>query len=420
MVVDLTCRDETIWKPELLTEDRQEEFQQPNGYFPRQNSTRADVGACCGKLEDMGLAQQQTSTMKRILITGNMGYVGSVVVAALTGDKRTLKGLDTGYFGSCLSGLASMPEIVLADQIFADVRHVDAGVLEGIDAIVHLAGISNDPIGNAYEQVTLDVNYRATRDLARLAKQAGVNNFTFASSCSVYGYAQEGARDEGSAVEPLTAYAKSKVLAEESLEEFADSKFVVTCLRFATACGFSPRIRLDLVLNDFVARAWSAGEIQILSDGTPWRPLIDVRDMARAIDWAIDRPASSLNPFVVLNVGADSGNYQVRELAEAVAAQVPGVSVHVNKDAAPDRRSYRVSFRKFRELAPHHQPQFSLRDTVADLLRGFEASGFRSKSDPFSEYSRLRYLNKLTEHNLLDSGLYWRPTLRAAKVPATV
>jgi nucleoside-diphosphate-sugar epimerase len=356
--------------------------------------------------------------MKRILITGNMGYVGSVVVAGLNYGGRTLSGLDTGYFGSCLPGSMTLPEIVLANQIFADVRRIDPKIFEGLDAIVHLAGISNDPIGNAYEQVTLDVNFRATRNLARLAKQAGVSSFAFASSCSVYGYAEEGARDESSAVEPLTAYARSKVLAEEALAEFADSKFSVTCLRFSTACGFSPRIRLDLVLNDFVARAYSSGEIRILSDGTPWRPLIDVRDMARAIDWAIDRPTLG-SPFVLVNVGADSGNYQVRELAEAVAAQVPHVSVHVNKDAAPDRRSYRVSFRKFRELAPNHQPQFSVRDTVADLLRGLEATEFRSKSDPFSEYSRLKYLTRLRDQKDLDTDLYWQQP-HAASVPTTV
>src|SRR5581483_1059581 len=180
------------------------------------------------------------------------------------------------------------------------------------------AALSNDPMGNRYEEVTLEINYRASVELARRAKRAGVRSFAFASSCSVYGTADSGPRNEKSEVNPLTAYARSKVMTEADLERLADDSFTVTALRFATACGMSDRLRLDLVLNDFVAGAVASGKITILSDGTPWRPLINVEDMARAFEWAVGRPSTNGGSFVVVNTGSNRWNYQVRDLAEAV------------------------------------------------------------------------------------------------------
>ena len=220
----------------------------------------------------------------KILITGNMGYVGPILVRRLRDSypDADLIGLDMGYFGNCLSSTGILPECRVNRQHFADVRNFPAALLSGVDAVVYLAALSNDPLGHAFEEATLDINYRSCVRAAKMAKEAGVKSFVFASSCSVYGSAEDGARTEASPVNPLTAYAKSKVWTERDLAPLADGRFKVTCLRFATACGMSDRLRLDLVLNDFVAGAVASKKISILSDGTPWRPLIHVKDMARA------------------------------------------------------------------------------------------------------------------------------------------
>jgi nucleoside-diphosphate-sugar epimerase len=349
----------------------------------------------------------------RILVTGNMGYVGPAVVEHLRASRpegTELTGLDTGFFAQCLTGTSVFPERRLDCQWFGDVRRPPAGALEGVDAVVHLAGVSNDPIGTTYEDATFDVNHRATVELARAAREAGARSFVFASSCSVYGLAEEGLRTEDSETGPLTAYAKSKLRAEEGLAELAGESFVVTSLRFATACGMSDRLRLDLVLNDFVAGARAFGQITLLSDGTPWRPLIHVRDMARAIDWAVDRPAANGDVFLALNTGSDEWNYQIRQLAEAVAEIVPGVEVSVREDAAPDARSYKVGFGRFRELAPEHQPQVGLADAIEDLSAGLERMGFADPDFRNSELVRLRVLDDLRSAGLVSASLEWVPS----------
>ena len=289
-----------------------------------------------------------------ILVTGNLGYIGPAVVNHLRRNHldATLIGYDMGYFACQLTNVDLLPECHLDRQYFADVRNFPEEILKGIDAIVYLAAISNDPMGNKYEAVTLDINYRSTVALAIKAKAAGVRSFVLASSCSTYGFAEEQSMTENSPLNPLTAYAKSKVYAEKELEPLASGDFRITCLRFATACGMSERLRLDLVLNDFVASAVASGKITILSDGTPWRPLIHVKDMARAIDWGIERPLSAGGPFLVVNAGTNEWNYQVRDLAEAVVRIIPGTEVSINKDAQPDKRSYRVNFNLFQSLAP--------------------------------------------------------------------
>jgi len=345
----------------------------------------------------------------RILVTGNMGYVGPVVVGHLR-DVRPdshLSGLDTGFFAHCLTGTTVLPERRLDCQWFGDVRRPPAEALESVDAVVHLAGVSNDPIGTTYEEATLDVNHRATVELARAARDAGASSFVFASSCSVYGLAEEGLRTEESETGPLTAYARSKLLAEEGLAEVAGEGFAVTSLRFATACGMSDRLRLDLVLNDFVAGAYAFREITILSDGTPWRPLIHVRDMARAIDWALDRTADNGGAYLAVNAGSDEWNYQIRQLADAVAAIVPDVNVSVREDAAPDSRSYKVSFARFRELAPDHQPQVGLPEAIEDLSAGLGRMGFHDPDFRNSELVRLRVLENLRGEGLVNEALEW-------------
>jgi nucleoside-diphosphate-sugar epimerase len=344
----------------------------------------------------------------KILITGNTGYVGPAVLRQLRHayPQATLVGLDNGYFAHCLTNADFLPELKADIQYFADVRRLPAGVLQGVDAIVHLAAISNDPMGNTFEEVTFDVNFQASVNLARQAKSAGVRSFIFASSCSMYGLADDTPRQETSPLNPLTAYAKSKVRTEAELQRLADKSFTVTCPRFATACGMSPRLRLDLVVNDFVACAVSSRNITILSDGTPWRPLIHVRDMARAIVWAIGRDPA-YGDFLAVNVGSSSWNYQVKQLAEAVAQVIPGVSISINKNAPPDNRSYRVDFGLYERLAPMHQPQVDLLTTVRELKAGLEAMGFNDPQFRASTFMRLEVLKRLREKGLIDGNLEW-------------
>jgi nucleoside-diphosphate-sugar epimerase len=344
----------------------------------------------------------------RILVTGNMGYVGPRVVRQLRAayPAAELIGLDMGYFANVLSGAEILPECRVDLQYFGDVRRPPREVLQGVDAIVHLAAISNDPMGRRFEQVTFAINHEATVALAAKAKAAGVSSFVFASSCSVYGAAGEAPRDESSPVAPLTAYSKSKILAEHGLAPLAGGGFRVTCLRFATACGMSERLRLDLVLNDFVAAAMATKRVRILSDGTPWRPLIHVDDMARAIDWAIRRD-SVAGDFLAINVGEDDWNYQVRDLAAAVSDALPGVEVSINTAAAADARSYRVSFAQFRRLAPDYQPLRQLHDTINGLAEGLERMKFDDENFRDSSFVRLNVLSHLRTRALLDDDLAW-------------
>jgi nucleoside-diphosphate-sugar epimerase len=345
----------------------------------------------------------------KILITGNMGYVGPVVLRRLRHSHRDaeLVGYDAGFFAHCLTGASRFSESRADAQFFGDIRSVSDDVLRGVDAVVHLCAISNDPMGASFEKVTLDINYKASIDLARKAKRAGVKKFVFASSCSVYGFAEGGSRREEDALNPLTAYAKSKVQTEQDLASLASEGFSATCLRFATACGMSDRLRLDLVLNDFVAGALVSKHINILSDGTPWRPLIHVKDMARAIDWAVQRDHKDGGTFLTVNVGSDAWNYQVKDLAEAVAKLVPNIKISINKDAQPDKRSYRVNFGKFSKLAQGFLPEVDLQSAVQDLRDGLIAMKFDDPEFRTGEYIRLVTLKRLRESGQLTNSLEW-------------
>lgn len=345
----------------------------------------------------------------KILITGNMGYVGPSVVAQLrmAYPDSTLIGFDNGYFGACISNIDVLPERKVNVQYFGDIRQFPENMLRGVDAIVHLAGISNDPIGNKFESVTFDVNYRATIELAKKAKAIGVRSFVFASSCSIYGAAGEDAKTEKSDINPLTTYAKSKMMAEEGLKLLASTEFMVTCLRFSTACGWSDRLRLDLVLNDFVAGAIVSNKIAMLSDGKSWRPLINVKDMARAIDWAIQRNSHFEEAFLTLNAGSDEWNYQVKDLAEAVAKIIPNVEISVNLNAQPDKRSYRVNFDLFKKLAPDYQPQVNLLDSISEIQEGLLKIDFKDQEFRNSNYIRLNTLFSLQKKGLLNEKFQW-------------
>jgi nucleoside-diphosphate-sugar epimerase len=344
----------------------------------------------------------------KILITGNMGYVGSTVVAHLrsTFPGATLIGVDTGLFGHCTTQ-GVVPERAIDLQMFRDVRELTESVFSGVDVVVHLAAISNDPMGLRFEAVTEEVNQLASIRIAEIAARSGVARFVFASSCSIYGFADGDARSEDDALNPLTAYARSKAGAEVGLREVAkNTDMTVTALRFATACGFSGRTRLDLVLNDFVASALSTGRISVLSDGTPWRPLIHLKDMARAIEWAIVRPVLD-DRYLQVNVGTDEWNYQVAELAEAVRSLVPGTTIDINRDAQPDKRSYRVNFNRYRAIAPDHQPQVSLQEAIADIRDGLLEIGFNDPDYRRSNFIRFNVLEKHLSAGRLQSDLRW-------------
>jgi nucleoside-diphosphate-sugar epimerase len=343
----------------------------------------------------------------KILITGNMGYVGPAVAKYLRARRpdATLHGFDNAYFAHCLTGASVLPERYLDEQFYGDVRNISLD-LSGYDAVVQLAAISNDPMGNQFEAVTLDINQNTTISIAKAAAAVGVKNFVFASSCSVYGVAEGAPRKETDSLNPITAYAKSKIGAERELSAI-ETKMVVTSLRFATACGMSDRLRLDLVLNDFVACALSKGLITVLSDGSPWRPLIDVADMARAIDWAIDRPAEVGGRYLAVNAGSDDRNYQVKDLASAVAKSVPGTDVSINTSAPVDSRSYKVDFGLYRSLAPNRQPAVSLDQSIQNLIAGLKKMNFNDADFRSSALMRLKVLQDHVDHRRLNRTLQW-------------
>lgn len=343
----------------------------------------------------------------KVLITGNQGYVGPGLIKEFRKHypEATLVGFDTGFFAKHITSTSIYPEAYLNEQHYGDVRKFPEKLLEGVDTVISLAAISNDPIGNRFEKPTLDINYKANVEIAKMAKRQGVKKFIFASSCSVYGAAEDAPRTEGSTLNPLTAYAKSKIKSEEDLEPLASDDFQITCHRFATACGMSERTRLDLVVNDFVAGALTAGKITILSDGTPWRPLINVLDMARAMRWSHGRSNDTGGNFLVVNTGSNEWNYQVKELAYEVQRLLPNIEVSVNENAEPDKRSYRVNFDKFKELAPDHQPEFTLKTSIEGLIKGLQAIDFQDADFRSSRLMRLVVIKDLLENKEIDDSL---------------
>ncbi|RUR33462.1 SDR family oxidoreductase [Vreelandella andesensis] len=350
----------------------------------------------------------------KILIVGNMGYVGAAVVRelAVRHPAAILHGYDNAYFAHCLTGAELVPERYLDQQFMGDIRNIPAGFLEGYTAVIQLAAISNDPMGDRFAAVTDEVNHQATLNIAQAAAQAGVESFVFASSCSIYGVARGAPRCEKNPVAPVTAYARSKIAAEEALAGI-DGDMVITSLRFATACGMSPRLRLDLVLNDFVACALSQQHITVLSDGTPWRPLIDVADMARAIDWAVQRKPESGGRILKINTGSNERNHQVRDLATAVAQMIPSTTLSINTQAPADSRSYQVDFSLFATLAPDHQPKMTLQDSIVGLVDGLERMAFSDAEFRASRYMRLHALQAHITSGRLSENLRWQIRHRA-------
>jgi nucleoside-diphosphate-sugar epimerase len=339
----------------------------------------------------------------KVLVTGHQGYIGSVATPVLVGAGHEVTGLDTGFYRGCDLGAGPDPVPTLE----LDVRDVTADDLQGVEAIVHFAGLSNDPLGDLDPELTHEVNYRATVELARAAREAGVSRFLFASSCSMYGASEQERVTEDFPLQPLTAYAESKVRSEDALAELADDDFSPVFMRFATVHGVSPRLRIDLVLNNLVGWAFTTGAVRILSDGTPWRPVIHVADVADAVLALLEapRPAVHGQPF---NVGADGENYQVRDLAELAREAVPGSTVEFGGAGDPDPRSYRVDFGKLRSVLPGLELRRSARESAHELHDAYRAVGLTFEEFDGPRFTRLKRLQGLLGEGELGEDLRWR------------
>ena len=347
----------------------------------------------------------------KILVTGNLGYVGYPLVETLTErmPEADITGFDTNFFYAQPSRVLVEQGGGVDSQVHGDIRYLDKSFLSDFDAFVLLAAISNDPIGNRFSSVTYEINRDAHFRMLDTISLLNGKTVVFASSCSIYGTNASAPRSEEDEINPLTPYALSKVAVERYMEALPPSGNLYTALRFSTACGPSNRIRLDLVMNDFVASALQTGKIELLSDGKSWRPLISVSDMARAIEWGLNRQSRDGGQFVTVNVGADDWNFKICDLAERVASLIPGTTVATAKDSPSDPRSYKVSFKKFRELAPDHQPKSQVDNVISELTDTLDnivtnmSTSFRE-----TEFIRLRALEKLILAGKLNQNLHWK------------
>jgi nucleoside-diphosphate-sugar epimerase len=364
---------------------------------------------CVHKLTGEVSQPRELGARMRILVTGHHGYIGSVAVSILAAAGHDLTGLDTFLYEGC--------DLVPGEEIPSmrrDVRDVQAADLRPFDAVVHLAALSNDPLGDLRPELTHEINFEATVGLASAAKAAGVGRFVFASSCSMYGAADTAeAIDETGELRPMTAYAESKVRSEAALSRLADDSFSPISMRNATAYGASPRLRVDVVLNNLVGWAMTTGRIRIMSDGTPWRPLVHVRDIARAIVALLDAPHELVHGES-FNIGADGQNYQVRELAEIVREVVPGCEIEYAGDGGPDPRSYRVDFGKLARVLPEFELEWTARAGAVELAEAYEAAGLTFREFDGDRYVRVRHLTRLLAERALDDDLRWRKDSRDA------
>jgi nucleoside-diphosphate-sugar epimerase len=339
----------------------------------------------------------------RILVTGDKGYIGTVLMPMLISAGHEVVGLDSDLYARCTFG-DSLPD---NPSIRKDLRDVEAKDVEGFDAVMHLAALSNDPLGNLNPNLTYDINHHASVRLAKLAKQVGVPRYIFSSSCSTYGAAEgDQMLTEEAKFNPVTPYGESKVFVEKEVTQLADDNFSPTFLRNATAYGVSPRMRFDIVLNNLVAWAFSTGKVLIKSDGTPWRPIVHIEDISRAFIAVLNAPREVIHNQA-FNVGRNDQNYMIREIADIVKQTVPGCEIEYAQDAGPDKRSYRVDFSKIAKMLPEFQPQWDARKGAQELYEAYRKAGLKLDEFEGPKFKRIDHIKLLLHDGLLNESLRW-------------
>ncbi|HEV2547904.1 MAG TPA: SDR family oxidoreductase [Stellaceae bacterium] len=346
----------------------------------------------------------------KILITGSEGYIGSVLGPYLLRHGHDVRGIDCGFYcdGQLFDPGEPRPQLTAKD-----IRHLDTADVTGSDAVVHLAELSNDPLGEHDQRLTYDINHRGSLNLALICRAAGVRRFVYTSSCSVYGAGDEGVKTEESAPNPQTAYARSKILVERDVHAMANERFTPVFLRNATAYGASPRMRFDIVLNNLAGHAWTSGEIKMTSDGTPWRPLVHVNDICEAIKLALEAPREAVHNQI-FNVGSSEQNYRIRDIAEIIAEAFPGCTVTYGRPSG-DNRSYRVSFDKIGRHLPAFRCQWTAESGARQLREIFQRIGMDREIFNYRAFTRLQQLKHLLATQQIDSEFYFSRTERGGR-----
>lgn len=338
----------------------------------------------------------------KILLTGIDGYIGTQLGQILLERNYDIVGMDTGFYssGNLYSGIKKKPKV-----INKDIRYISEKDLEGFDVIIHLAELSNDPLGQLNSEVTYDINHLGTIEMAKKAKKVGIKKFIYFSSCSVYG-ASDQIASEISPINPLTAYAKSKVLNEETLSQMADSKFSPTFLRNATAYGPSPRMRFDLAINNLCGLAWTTGKIAMESDGTPWRPFVHLLDICEAAICVLEAPVGKVYNEI-FNVGDIHGNYQIKDIAQSIAKIMPTCEITLNKNSV-DKRNYRVDFTKINSRLPGFSCKRTVGSGIKELFDLFKKINLQKDTFLSKEYTRLKQIEYLKDTGKIDNDLFWK------------